>query len=783
MPSGHISYRSDFGVALHETGLNRLSAGLRAEKPELFAFSTEIPIVRPSPTDPGHVLTLYAVADEPIAFNLYPVQQTPAIQQDGFFISANILFTLTDSRLGAVTRIRIHVEAAGQVVRAKDQLKVRLLAKPDGSPWFDITSIEGEHPAALKLLEGRVDGDLSLEAVFPSRGDDETARSFRAIMNYLITLFLKEGLTKVVTEFPLPSLAKLIEAGPLGTIAGRELYVRNDAIYLTLGDENPGPGGFPVPFPPADIAIGVSERGLQRIMDAMSPMAIPIDVGTDDTSFRMRSSNFRIRTIKTNLLPGHDHLFGQVYFGGTLDIRLQFKAFGHWVRTPWLPLPIDDTFSQYAGLIRPYIGRSNIGAPNEKFELRMEPDSKFIELWAILIVTNYRGYFRDLFRRMVESVKDQLIYKKLKKIPIIGWIIDAIIDLTGDILAWALGSLFDMFMSTTLTAIINTVGRIALQFMKRQEFVALKIEQAMVKSMTGLEIKSGDVLQLEDGRGGELFVGLSFAQGQFPPPPAPTPIPPAPGPQPLPDPPLPGPQLPSLPEYGAGDFTPPFALGQPDWSDGDVQRYEVEIKTSRPMRGEMTLRFESVAGGWRITKRLAIQGLPADVVAVAEYTAEGLPIRANYHQEGGLNTGAPTVEFTQVADFSAPGTALTSTALGPLASFERRIAVMDRARLDFDEFWPFRLAHMILADGAAGVFGRIEFADPMEVENWSRQVPVRLSVAATGISLPGQPGPVQGFAITASDEDGKTSVAVAPGRGVVEMRAQGKETEVVLRRV
>jgi hypothetical protein len=777
MPRRHLSYGSEFGVALHESGLNGLSAGLRNARPELFAFRTEIPIVAPSGSDPGHILTLYAVADEPIAFNLYPVANA-AVPEDGFFIKVNILFTLTDSRLGAITRMRLQAEAAGEIARQADNLSIRLLKKPDGSPWFDITSLEGEHPAMLKLLEGRIDGTIDLGDPDLS-GDGGTARSFRAIMNYLITLFLKEGLTRVVTEFPLPSLSKLVEAGPLGTLPGRDIYVRNDALYLTLGGANPGDGGFPAPFRAADLAVGVSEKGLQRVMDAMTPMPIPIEVGSDNSTFRLRSSNFGVRTIRTDLRPGDDKLFGQVYFGGDLNTRLQFKVFGAWVRTPWLPIPIDASLSQYMGLIRPSLEIVKAGEPGERLELRLRPDTRFLEAWAVIVETNYRGLFTSFFRSLVASVKDNLIYKKLKKIPIIGWIVDQIIDKTAEVLGWALGAPLDAFLTTLATLTLNTIGRAVIQFMARPEFTVLKIEQAAIKAMTGLMIASGYVEQTDDGRGGELALGLSFAGGHFPTPAPPVPIPPEPAPPPIPEPdPFPSDPVPDLPEHPASAFEPLFVFPDTQWPDQLRERYSVETTGARRFSGTLSIRGDRQAdGSYQLSKALAALLLPGETTTLASYDDRGRPIRATYQQQGDGFTTEQTV------DLATAGVAEVSSTLGPSASFERRIAVLDRNALEFDELWPFRFGHCALADGMTGAFGRVEIGDPFEFGNWARQVPVRLSVSDTSVTLPGETQPTDAFSISAIDEDGKTRITVIQDRGVVEIEMKTSDGEIVIRRL
>lgn len=760
MANQHVSYRSEFGITLRESGLNRLSAGLRDARPELFAFKTEIPIVAPDGGDPGHVLTLYAVAEEPLAFNLYPIEEAPEIERDGFFIKAYVLFTLTDSSFGSITRMRLQAEAAGQLVRNGDGLAIRLIHKPNDEPWFDIVSLEGDHPEAVRLVENRIEGDFAFPEL-ADPGDGATARSFRAIMNYLITLFLKEGLTRTVTEFPLPDMGQLVEAGPLGKLPGRGIFVRNNTIYLTLGRENVGDGAFPSASPAADIAAGLSEKGLQRVLDAMPQEPIDINQGAANTTLRLTSNNFRISRIKANLRPGHDKFFGQVRFGGDIKIWLQFKVFGRWVRAS-LPLPIDGSFSQYAGLVLPYMTVVNAGTPKERLELRLVPDQKFLELWFVFIKTNYRGLFRDLFRNLVRSVKDKLVYKKLKKIPIIGWILDSLIDRTADIMAWALGTVFETFMSSALTVIFNTIGRAVLQIMKRQEFTALAIEQSKVEQLTGLTVKSADVSQIEDGRGGELLLKLSLGDGHFPAPPTPTPQPDQPRPILQPDP-LPDPSLPDLPEYAAGDYEPRMPQLAPKFPEGETHRFAIEADGMPGIDGTMTIAFERTMDGWRIVKMLDMTGAEK-TTAFAEYDSDGRPLKVTYEQEENTMRGGGG--SSQSVDFTQAGVAQISSVLGPFASFETSIYTAERAQLDFDQFWIFRLAHCALEEGVDGHLARVELADPMEFGNWARFVPIAIVIEKGYVDISGEPSLSEVYVIRSQDEDGKMKAVVRPGSGL-----------------
>lgn len=746
MSKEHLSFNSEFGISISEKGLNRLSAGLRSSKPELFSFRTEIPIIKPEADNPGHTLVLYAVLDEPLSFNLYPVVGNVDIDKDALFTSANILFSLTDSKLGSITRIRIKAESAVGITRSGKQLSLKLLKNSDGEPWFEIVSIEGEHA----VLEG-TDVHVNLNEMI--RGDEETAGSFRAIMNYLISLFLKEGLLKTVQEFPLPPLEDLVEAGPLGKLPGRDIFIRNDAIYLTMGNQLLGDGNFPSKGPSMDLSVGVAEKGLQRILDKMSPMPVPIDVGSNATTLRLRSNNFRVSKIKANLLAGDSKFKCSVFFGGTLGLRLQFKAFGKWVRTPYLPLPIDASLSRYAGYILPFLEESN-GA----VQLKLRPDTKFLEAWYLLVVTDYRSLFKNLMRQLVDSVKSRLVHRVFRKIPIIGWILDKVLDITGDVIAWALGSVLDVFMSSFLTGIINTIGRVALQFMDRPDFQVFSIEQKKIKEFTGQEIAGSSVRQVNDGRGGELQVGFSLSEGTIPSPPPPVPTPPDFEPEPIPD--LPSPSLPTLPEFPISQYSPPFVFFESDVISVK-EKYFVNINESAlSAEGFVEVEYAETDNGFSIIKETFLEdGDSPSSKVIGAYDKNGNLVRIEYV----YGTSPENLsEIRHSISFEKAGYAIVSYSAENGETFETEIETKGISQIAADELWIFHLSRTSLSQSREGKFGRIEISNPLEFENWARLVPVSIEVAD-----PEANGTQTNVNIVSNDLDGKIVAQISSEKGLL----------------
>lgn len=785
MPTQHVSYQAEFGIALHERGLNRASAGLRASQPDKFAFRTDIEIIPPSGADPGHILTLYAVADEPLAFNLYPVETTPTIQVDSFFVAANILFTLTDSALGAVTRIRIQVEAAGQVIRRDGQMVVRLAPKPDGSPWFDIVDIEGEHPESLiRLVQGAVDSGTEIaNALHLATDDGATARAFRAIMDYLITIFLREGLVRVITEFPLPSLDGLVEMGPLGNLPGRDIFIRNDSLYLTIGESLTGDGDFPIGVDSADLRIGASEEGLQRIVDAMGNLPVPIDLGHDKTTIRIRSNDFHISSIHFNLRPGHEKFLGFVFFGGTLDLRIQFEVFGAWVRTPYLPLPIDASLSHFGGLFLPFLQVDNPDAEDGSVQLRIRPDQNFVEAWYLFVATNYRALFRDVFSEAIERVRDKLKRDKFCNIPVVGWVVCGVLDLFGDVLGWALGAVLDVFMSTWLTVIFNTIGRIVLQFLGDRDFRVFEIAQKKVFEMTGLRVRSGSVHQVADGREGELQLRLSFGEGGFPSPPPPVPTPA--DPEPVPFPPFPNPDPQTLPEYSPADFDPLLALAGSNWTDGASETYRVRITGEIDGVGEMNVRYERHGTHWRVVKSIRFAEMGIESNFVADYTEDRTrPVRCECVSRVGTDGGGRPIEARHIVDFHAAGKAAVSSSMPNDELRNLEITVMDTQYLEFEEIWFFRIAYCPLAEGMRGRFGRVEVSDPFTYRNWARQIPVEVVVNDGQINWPPDTvGSKPVWTVSSQDEEGYVRLNIDKGGGILTAKIVKAGNELTLTRL
>src|ERR1043166_3420182 len=221
----HVTGPYNFGGALSERGLNRASAGLRLSRPEIFQKTSRIKIKAADPTtgDPEHALTVSAIVNPPgLQFNLFPVTGAPTLPEESFFVRADISFSLTDSVFGTVTRIGAVIEGAGAIIRSSDPknpLAIRLLRRADGTEYLSLLELRGEHPD-VQLIAGSVDAGAQIQVAYSLGGADERlARTFRAIVNYLVDMFLRDSLRRPAAEFQIPAPNLVVEFGPLGTLA------------------------------------------------------------------------------------------------------------------------------------------------------------------------------------------------------------------------------------------------------------------------------------------------------------------------------------------------------------------------------------------------------------------------------------------------------------------------------------------------------------------------------------------------------------------------------------
>lgn len=775
-----VTFRYQFGASVSEAGLNRISAGLRIRRPELFT-QTKTLVVKPAP--PGHPpseaheLTVYAVINTPLAFNFYPITGRPDLREDTLLVNADISFSMTDSLLGTVTRIGVTVQAIAGVKVADGSVIVLNLVD------FKLTEIRGEQPdptvpavaaPPLALVSGTdQDGDLG--------------RTFRAIVTYVVELFVKDTLEKAITAFPVPPLDQLLNFGTLGRLPLQGLFIRNDALYVMTGNDLFVPTTFPgAPASMPDLRAGISQAGMERILDALLPIPVPVEAGHAGDCLHLTSQNLQVPRIDFRFNPPANSFPVRVHLSGLLNLRVNvpIPVFGgHLIFD--IPFPIDK-LTQYAGRLFPTILVEDLATKEDaKVRVRLAPDTGFLNDWYVLIVTDYRDFLADAFRDAVRRHRDQLLGKEFCKIPIIGWIVCGITDVTAEILGFLLGSVLDFFVSTILTTLVNTLGRAVLVFIDRPSFDVFSARQDELLKQLSLTIKSAAVSVVENGRDGDLQISLwADAQG-LPVPPVPDPVVGLPGPTPPPIPDYPG--APELPEYDAAAFRPVTSLPTPTWIDGATQHFETKVTLSKhgTSAARTTVQFEKTTGRWRLHLSTEINGRTVSE-AFAEYSElEIKPIRAEHIGHGDDMT------LRQVVDFQTPGKAIASIGIDGADNLVREAILRETVPLDLEEFVYFRYAHAPLAAEAGSYFGRIETSDPHSAINWVREIPVAVTIRAGTVNQPPPDSPpgsastdIPAWILHLQDEERETTCMIAQdGSGLLRLISISREGTVEMTRL
>jgi hypothetical protein len=360
MPITGVTYRYEFGFAIDEAGLNAISAGLRLSRPDLFSHSATI-VVKPAPAgqppSAAHLLTIYAVVKKPLAFNLYPISGLPGLPVDSMMVQADISFSLTDSILGLITGIEVVAQATANIEYTGNTARIRLLS-------FELVDIKGDPPtAAANALSSsqtstanqRSKALVPISPAFLARmPNDPLGDAFRALVNYLVELYLKDVLEAAVVSFPIPSLDKLIGFGGLGTIPIAGVFIRNNAFYMMVGNDLGAPSTFPgPPAKPADLRVGVSQDGMRRAIAAFLPLPVPIDVGRG--SALHLTGDLNIPRLDITLPPGSASMPVKVNIGGPLNLHVEvpIPLLGGTLKFD-VPIPLD-YLTGYSGRLSPLV--------------------------------------------------------------------------------------------------------------------------------------------------------------------------------------------------------------------------------------------------------------------------------------------------------------------------------------------------------------------------------------------------------------------------------------------
>ena len=308
---------------------------------------------------------------------------------------------------------------------------------------------------------------------FNTSPDKQLADSFTAIINYLIDLFLKDALAKPI-KFPVPDLSKIIKFGNI-VFTSAELrgpFLRNNSFYVMLGEDLGGPVQFPSELiPNFDIRTGISQSGLNRIVDGLMPYQIPnADINHPYNTFYIHADHLQIDNAIFDIKAGNNVIGTKIFFSGNFKVDIQFDVpiVNKHVDIP-IVIPFDK-LSHYSGGVTPYLVVDKFTNNDEKVHLHLTPLTKFLDDWYAVLITDYRDYFYQIVRDWVNKFKDNFIVKFLRHIPIIGWILDRVFDGAAWILGYLTGALLDSIVSIALTVLINTLGRAAISLFINNNF-------------------------------------------------------------------------------------------------------------------------------------------------------------------------------------------------------------------------------------------------------------------------------------------------------------------------
>lgn len=786
MSLNNTTYRYQYGIAISETGLNKVSKALRITKPGLFSNSTQIPIKAATPTDPAHILTLYTLVDQnSLIFDLYPLNPPNTGVPDSFNVTTHVDFSLTDNILGLVTKIGVTIGADGLVTRnTSTNLQISLLD-------FNLLSIVGEAPDfTSKLIKGVIDTGNQIKHSYhlDQSPDQQLADSFVAIVTYLINLFLKDGLSKAIVNFPIPDLKNIIKFGNI-TFSNAELwgpFIRNNTFYVMLGQDLGTPASFPVELlPPADVRVGISKSGLDRIAAGLLPYNFPtININNPYNTLYFHIDKLRLVKSTFSITPGNSAIGVQIFFDGTFQMDIQFNVplINKHVDIP-VPIPLDP-LSNYTGSVQlnlqvdPYAA----GSTNAAVHLDLVAATKFFDGWYLFVLTDYRDKLVQIATNWINQFENNFIVSFLTHIPIIGWIISQTLNLVKWAIAYVTGLILDVAVSLVLNFLINTLGRLAVDLFLNNNFDIFNLPQKDFINLTGMPVASGQVLTVDDGRNGELELRLAF-DSTYPPTTVTTNPPQANIPAPTPAAPPPVPGIQQNPVYTAADFKPALQLPAPRFL-ATSERFSITSTVNGTVTtGNLTVTFVNNNGAWTLQRSYAITGGGSDTASVL-YSAD---FRPQHLQHASVDPSG--VSFLIGFDNDLTQNIVhVSTLLNGNISDKADITLLPGVTTETSEFWLYRLAYTPLQAGSSGNFAMVSVSGSLGYSNWARIVPVKItSVADQTITInnpaPGAPTTLAGTKILAQDEDGSYEIITLKSGGLYSTTFNGNGVSIIIKSI
>ena len=559
-----IARNFSLGVEITEGALNKVSAVLYEEKPELFETSEDI-LVEPST---GRKLGLYAMLSKPFTFNLHPVENSPLGEGD-LYAEAKLSFSLTDKKAdnefdSIITRIKMRLVAAlviqGDISVGNQSIEVYLRD-------FDFIEFEGDHPNGLALEPPKTSSALVSTADTNLHSTDP---SFVALLNYLIEVFLKKALAEPLEEFPFPPLNLVVDTDVNLYLRGVTTWGNTLGAYLDLAAGSYRKPVGNVPARQADIGIGVTEGLVTSVLHATLPLRFDLEPTPDDQLLSIKGGSWIMIRDRPGLfrssidLNAPDRVRATFYFEGQINAQVNVPLGKYWVRVG-LPIPMGRG-SYISGSFSAFVKDEG-----DKFELWFRAGHRFFsDIGAIRVFTDYRSLIRnavrDWLRRHVSPI--------LKKIPILGWIISKgveviVSELIGNFIGVPLDIAASIILSLLLTSLYNALR---IGWNEKIEFCAIKVKKLAFGKNVPVAIKSLRSSGIVGNQGGELILlgDLQNPQSSIPQPPEPTP------PEVFLD------QLDGTPDATPStppdDFLPKYITSAPNWQIGALNVYKLLVK-------------------------------------------------------------------------------------------------------------------------------------------------------------------------------------------------------------
>jgi hypothetical protein len=723
---GTVARNFNIGSELHESALNLLSARLLKEHAAWFSRVEHIPIDPKSPHERWLVLKVDVI--EPVSFHFSPVEGLPALKNQ-VVVRAAIRFQLTDQKKTSpetpITRIRAVLQAVASV-KAGSGVVALFLEK------FEVLHFVPEQPPSAPLLsQGSLDFQPSLLAHAAASGEVAVDDAFTAILNYLVAVFLEEGLRQPVAQFPLPQMQKLPVINLPLALRGLDIFSNRLGFYLRHED---GPleavsGTPPAPtVPEPHLSIGVVVESIRRVLVELLPLVAPLEYGNASTFFQLLAGSQITVLASTSLeLRPPDVIRVVVRFSGDLHMRINVAIGGYQLHVP-VELPLGESCHFAAN----WSAFARVDDATTMVNVMLRPKRDFMVFGPdtgseILILTEWRKILKssvlDWLRQNVSPI--------LVKVPGIGWVVAKTVEVVASELAAAFGTVVDglegaflSLMSSLLFQVLKTWFNDKLEvnvysFSENLPLPDVKGAPWTKDDRFNLRIASISRGEVVDNQGGELVLrcwlsdqGVVVPEPPVPEPPAHPELPPTPG-------------SPSLPSYPENSFQPVFALNNPVWRNGMELIYD-QAGPDGVTQSVRTIRFGLLVG----PDRWEVSTTQIDATGMLRFTS------GTYFETPGLRPLAesnwgrdPQSDFTVTSSstFNLSATAVDVEAqVNASTRLRITIPLPASARIVSTDDWILELMSG-LTTGASGKLARLDLQPGTPSSNWARVLPMNVS--------------------------------------------------------